>query len=264
MAELGFSALDVSDEDIQQSLPGTLYAFESGASFIEDSQERQTALSTDLFTTHRDNLDDFGLYIKVAIMLSRIHVMRLRYLTVYETEQEVRDSEEMEVMETIISSMKSSTMKGRFSLKEQPSADAVSNLYMTHTSAQLATLVCHVPLANWSDPSCESANKALGAARAILRHATTLVSSSWDLMRLDKAATLSWYMSGKALALALAHAPESLAPMLRAEIGLVRRAFLSGGNRVMLFARQLHGFERDLVEILGEKEVSMLFQANGF
>ncbi|KAG8689548.1 hypothetical protein FRC09_012384, partial [Ceratobasidium sp. 395] len=61
-------AYDINDEDIHQTLPGTLEAFEAG---VDDEQERQSALSDDLFTTHRDNLDDFGLYIKGSIMLSR-------------------------------------------------------------------------------------------------------------------------------------------------------------------------------------------------
>ncbi|KAG8694242.1 hypothetical protein FRC08_008608, partial [Ceratobasidium sp. 394] len=101
----------ISDEDIPQTLPGTLEAFEAG---VDDGQDRQTALSTDLFTTHRDNLDDFGLYIKCAIMQSRVHVLQFRHFQQYETKQEVRDSQEMEVMEAVISSMKSSTLKGRF------------------------------------------------------------------------------------------------------------------------------------------------------
>ncbi|KAG8743997.1 hypothetical protein FRC10_010976 [Ceratobasidium sp. 414] len=99
-------ALEISDEDIYQTLPGTLEAFEAG---VDDGQERQTALSADLFTTHRDNLDDFGLYMKSlagAIMQSRVHVLQFRHFQRYETEQEVRDSREMEVMETVISSMK--------------------------------------------------------------------------------------------------------------------------------------------------------------
>jgi hypothetical protein len=76
-------ALDISDEDIYQTLPGTLEAFETGVSHtmskvttttdpiactilvqIDDGQERQTIFSEDLFTSHSSNLDDFGLYIK--------------------------------------------------------------------------------------------------------------------------------------------------------------------------------------------------------
>lgn len=54
-----------------------------------------------------------------------------------------------------------------------------------------ATLKTHIVLANWKNPSCESANSALSAARAILRYVNGLTSSSWDLMRLDKTACVS-------------------------------------------------------------------------
>ncbi|QRW20900.1 Fungal specific transcription factor domain [Rhizoctonia solani] len=47
---------DISDEDVYQTLPGTLEAFESG---FDDGQERQTILSKDLFSNHYSNQDDF-------------------------------------------------------------------------------------------------------------------------------------------------------------------------------------------------------------
>ncbi|KAG8682136.1 hypothetical protein FRC08_015165, partial [Ceratobasidium sp. 394] len=158
----------------------------------------------------------------------------------------------------------SSTLKGRFSPSEQPSSAAISNLYMAHTAPHLAVIVCHMLLANWSDPSCESSNKSLSAARAILRYVTSLTSASWDYMRLDKAAAFSWYMAGKTLVLALQSAPESLAPILRAEIGLIRRAYLIGDNRIMLFVRQRNNFDTEAIEILGEREAGILFRENGF
>lgn len=76
-------AFDMSDEDIQQTLPGTLEAFEAGVSpctihrfviarlilpQVDDGQERQHILSTDLFNVHGDNLDDFGLYVKCRFL----------------------------------------------------------------------------------------------------------------------------------------------------------------------------------------------------
>ncbi|KAG9123110.1 hypothetical protein FRC07_000218 [Ceratobasidium sp. 392] len=263
-------AYDLSDEDIHQTLPGTLEAFEAG---VDDGQERQSALSEDLFTTHRDNLDDFGLYIKCSIMLSRIHVLEYRRFRNYNTEQDIRDSQEMEVMEAVISSLKTSTIKGRFNPTEQPSSTAISNLYMAHILPHFATILCHMLIANWSDPSCESANKSLAAARAILRYTTGLTSTSWDPARVDKTATLCWYLAGKSLLLALQHAPDSLAPILRAEIRLLssairaeiqqnasRKTFLIGNGRILAFARQRFVFDLEIVDHLGEKEAAILFK----
>lgn len=76
-------AFNISEEDIQQTLPGTLEAFEAGVSSsticgfaiarlippqVDDGQTRQHVLSTDLFTVHGDNLDDFGLYVKCKFL----------------------------------------------------------------------------------------------------------------------------------------------------------------------------------------------------
>lgn len=88
-------ALDISDEDIYQTLPGTLEAFEAGVRHtmskvattadptacttlvqVDDGQERQTIFSEDLFTTHGSNVDDFGLYIKCTSTILFMVVVR--------------------------------------------------------------------------------------------------------------------------------------------------------------------------------------------
>ncbi|QRV93379.1 Fungal specific transcription factor domain [Ceratobasidium sp. AG-Ba] len=203
-------AFDLSDEDIRQTLPGTLAAFESG---VDDGQERQSQMSPDLFTTHPDNLDDFGLYIKSAIMLSRIHILQGRQFREPLDDEEIRNSKELNVLEAIIVSMKSSALKGRFNLMEQPSSAALSNLYMSHMSPFFATILCHMTIADWRNPS---------SARSILACTSTLRSTSWDCARVDKMATLYWCIAGKILLLALRQAPENLAPVLREEILLLR------------------------------------------
>ncbi|QRV78602.1 Fungal specific transcription factor domain [Ceratobasidium sp. AG-Ba] len=223
-------AFDLSDEDIQQTLPGTLAAFESGpfevsqeyAQQVDDGQERQSQMSPDLFTTHPENLDDFGLYIKSAMMLSRIHILQGRQFRESLDDEEIRNSKELNVLEAIVVSMKSSALKGRFNLMEQPSSAALSNLYMSHISPYFATILCHMTIADWSNPGCESANKSLAAARSILACTATLRSTSWDCARVDKMATLYWCIVGKILLLALRQAPDSLAPVLRGEILLLR------------------------------------------
>ncbi|KAG9076099.1 hypothetical protein FRC06_009703, partial [Ceratobasidium sp. 370] len=93
---------DTSDEDINQTLPGTLEAFEAG---VDDGQERQHILSSDLFTAHSDNLDDFGIYVKCGIMLSRVHVLQYRHLGKYDTVEEVQASPEIQTIDAMVSSM---------------------------------------------------------------------------------------------------------------------------------------------------------------
>lgn len=51
-------------------------------------------------------------------------------------------------------------------------------------------ILSHNLLANWTDPSCESASKALSAARSILQYAAGLMESSWDATRLDRMAAV--------------------------------------------------------------------------
>ncbi|QRV78579.1 Fungal specific transcription factor domain [Ceratobasidium sp. AG-Ba] len=94
---------DINDEDINQTLPATLESFEAGT---DDGRERQTILSLDLFTAHSDNLDDFGIYIKCAIMLSRVHVLQHRHLQKYSTVEEVRASHEIQAIDAMTSAMK--------------------------------------------------------------------------------------------------------------------------------------------------------------
>ncbi|QRW07529.1 hypothetical protein RhiLY_06528 [Ceratobasidium sp. AG-Ba] len=201
-------AFDLSDEDIQQTLPGTLAAFESG---VDDGQERQSQMSPDLFTTHPENLDDFGLYIKCMCNFIGIHILQGRQFRESLDDEEIRNSKELNVLEAIVVSMKSSALKGRFNLMEQPSSAALSNLYMSHISP-FATILCHMTIADWSNPG----------SRSILACTATLRSTSWDCARVDKMATLYWCIVGKILLLALRQAPDSLAPVLRGEILLLR------------------------------------------
>ncbi|KAF8603670.1 hypothetical protein BDV93DRAFT_157295 [Ceratobasidium sp. AG-I] len=248
---------DLSDEDIQQTLPGTLEAFETG---VDGGQERQTTLSADLFTAHGDDLDDFGLYLKCAIMLSRAHVLANRHLSKYDTLEEVQNSPEIGAINTLVSSMRLTTGKSQFNPTEHSLSASVSNLFIAHMAPHLATLETHNLLANWSDPSCESANRSLAAARSILKYASGLLATSWDAVRLDRMACLCWTAAGKALLAALKHAPESLAPGLRAEIRLIRNVLLSAGGRVVLFLRQFQYLGMEIVRELGEREAAKVFQ----
>ncbi|CAE6422097.1 unnamed protein product, partial [Rhizoctonia solani] len=248
---------DISDDDIQQTLPATLEAFEAG---FDDGQERQNIFSEDLLSTHYTNQDDFTMYIKCAIMLSRAHVIELRRLPIYTTPEDIRDSQEMKNLEFMISSIRLS-LKKQFNPVEQLSTSAISNTFIAHM-APLASIKLHINIANWQDPSCESASKALGAARAILRYTTILGSTSFDVSRLDRVVCLPWLSAGRALVYSLKFAPESLAPILRAEIRLVRSNLRLAGDRVIIFLRQLHSFDMDAVETLGEREAAKLFEGD--
>ncbi|KAF8747557.1 Fungal specific transcription factor domain, partial [Rhizoctonia solani] len=173
---------DINDDDIQQTLPGTLDAFESGVCF-DDGQERQSIFSDDLFSTHYNNQDDFA----------------------------------------------------------------------------MASIKLHAEIANWQDPSCESSSKALAAARGILRYTTALASSPFDFSRIDRVVCFPWSSAGRALVLSLKFAPESLAPILRAEIRLARANLELAGNRVILFLRQRCSFDKEAVDNLGEREAAKVY-----
>ncbi|KAG9120372.1 hypothetical protein FRC07_004166 [Ceratobasidium sp. 392] len=248
---------DISDEDIHQTLPGTLEAFEAG---VDDGQERQNIFSSDLFTAHSDNLDDFGAYVKCAVLLSRIHVIQHRHLQKYDTIEEVRASHEIRAIDAMVSSIKASLSKNRFNPNEQSSSGAISNLFMAHMAPHLAAVTTHTYLADWSEPGCESANKALAAARSIIRYVSTLMAAPWDCARLDRTACLCWTAAARALLYSLQHAPEGLVPVLRAEIRLIRNAFLMAGGRVILFLRQRQSFDLEIVQELGERDAAKLFE----
>ncbi|KAF8603669.1 hypothetical protein BDV93DRAFT_544582 [Ceratobasidium sp. AG-I] len=247
----------MNDEDIQQTLPGTLDAFETG---VDDGQERQRILSPDLFTAHGEQLDDFGLYIKGAVILSRTHALQIRHFARYDTQRQAFNSRELAALNQTISDMNSSTTIPRFKLNEQMTSSVISNLAMVRMTSQLATLKSYMVLANWKDPGCESASRALAAARTIVRYITRLTSTSWDLLRLDKAACLCWSLAGRLFLAALEHAPEKDAPVLREEIKLIRTAYLLAGDRVVLFLHQRQAFDAEIVEQLGEREAAKLFQ----
>ncbi|KAF8686261.1 Fungal specific transcription factor domain [Rhizoctonia solani] len=201
---------DISDEDVYQTLPGTLEAFESGVSTLDlcglctlpegiqfdDGQERQTILSKDLFSNHYSNQDDFTMYVKCAILLSRAHVFECRRLPDFQSIEDAQNSQDMRDLELMITLLR-------------------------------ATARVNMGLANWQDPGCESANKMLSASRAILRYTTGLMTTSFDLSLLDTIVCIPWVAAGRALTFALEHAPESLAPILRAEIRL--RSFTAWG-----------------------------------
>ncbi|KAH7338148.1 hypothetical protein B0J17DRAFT_660986 [Rhizoctonia solani] len=251
-------AFDLNDDDIQQTLPATLEAFEAG---YDDGQERQNIFSNDLFSTHYSNQDDFAMYIKCAIMLSRAHVIELRRLPDYTTPEEVRDSQEVKSLESMLSSMQLS-LKKQFNPVEQLSPSAISNTFIAHMAPLWASIKLHISIANWQDPSCESANKALAAARAILRYTTVLGSTSFDVGRLDRVVCLTWLSAGRTLVHSLKVAPESLAPILRAEIRLVRTNLQLAGDRVIIFLRQRRSFDAEAVEILGEREAARVFEGD--
>ncbi|CAE6437295.1 unnamed protein product [Rhizoctonia solani] len=240
---------DISDEDINQTLPGTLEAFESG---LDDGRERQTILSGDLFSTHYSNQDDFTIYVKCAIMLSRAHLFECRQLPNFQSVEDAQNSQSMKDMELMISSLRQS-IKKRVDLADQASVSSLSNSFIA------ATARINTNLANWQDPGCESANKALSASRAILRYTTGLTTTSFNMNLLDVVVCVPWLATGKALVFALEHAPESLALILRAEIRLVRGYLSASGGRTMLFPRQRQSFDKDIVRILGEKEAAKVF-----
>ncbi|CAE6528290.1 unnamed protein product [Rhizoctonia solani] len=206
---------DINDDDIKQTLPATLEAFEAG---YDDGQERQHIFSDDLFSTHYNNQDDFAMYVKCAIMLSRAHVIELRRFPNYTTPEEVRESEEMKSLESMMSLIRLS-LKKQFNPVEQLSTSAISNTFIAHMAP-----LWQVNPFSALDPSCESANKALASARAILRYTMVLASTSFDFGRLDRAVCMPLLAAGRALVYSLKVAPESLAPILRAEIRLIRQA----------------------------------------
>ncbi|EUC67625.1 fungal specific transcription factor domain protein [Rhizoctonia solani AG-3 Rhs1AP] len=251
---------DINDDDIQQTLPATLEAFEAG---FDDGQERQNIFSEDLFSTHYTNQDDFGMYIKCAIMLSRAHVFELRRLPHYTTAEEIRDSREVKSLESMIYSIQLS-LKKKFNPINQLSTSATSNTFIVHLAPLWASIKLHIDIANWQDPSCESANKALAAARAILRYTTMLGSTSFEASRLDRVVYLPWLSAGRALVHSLKFAPESLAPILRAEIRLVKSNLQVAADRVIIFSRQLRLFDLEVVETLGEREAAKMFEGDMF
>ncbi|KAF8598885.1 cytochrome P450 [Ceratobasidium sp. AG-I] len=256
-AFIGAWSFDISDEDIQQTLPGTLEAFEAG---FDDGQPRQHLLSNDLFTTHGSNLDDFGLYVKGAIMLSRAQNIESRHFRKYNTVEEVRICYEMKAVDAMFTSFRSSIAHMRFSPNNQSLPTVISNLLIVHMVPHLGMTLSHGLLANWADPSCESASKTLSAARSILQYAAGLMESSWDAVRLDRMAGMCWIAAGKPLLQALKHYPESLAPGLRAEIRLIRNSFLVAGGRVIFFLRLRQTLDLDIIDQLGEREAAKVFQ----
>ncbi|KAI0321371.1 hypothetical protein OF83DRAFT_1100041 [Amylostereum chailletii] len=210
-------AVSLDDQDITQLLPRDttdigLRRFYSDTNGQGPSGGgRQYAMSDNLLTNHPEgHVDGFGLYVKGAILLSKVKAFNLRfrsmvfagdpsvtylpsYRDMWEGSNTVGDEAAICTdprrtaafigLDRIASSFRQSFP----SHLKNPIPDGVvdSHLYTASLIPHLALIMLHDPHAHIERPTCISAFKLLESARAILDLIYAVRSSSYDITLLD-------------------------------------------------------------------------------
>ncbi|KAG8702065.1 hypothetical protein FRC11_011705, partial [Ceratobasidium sp. 423] len=175
-------AMCLDDQDIHQFLPGDLPHFEAG----HDLQgTRQSLQSPDVLLQHfPEYIDGFSLYIKATILISKTKSFNLRIRHKYPDVADVRKLPEFYELEQLIGSFRKSFPQQYNNPIVQTTRGLDIHVYAAHLISQFAVILLHDKHANLYSPNCQSAQKLVAAARAILDLMYTVCSTSYDLTRL--------------------------------------------------------------------------------
>ncbi|KAI9513029.1 hypothetical protein F5148DRAFT_462319 [Russula earlei] len=256
-------ALSLDDQDISQLLPMKGVNFELGTTWT--GSERQHALAKDILLLHpEDQVDSFSLYIKGAILLSRVKAFNLRfrarrfvgdpafmyastYAEVWEKDSdEARDgaADPRRTSGFIEIDHITSMFRQSFPLHlRNPIRDGGvdSHLYTACLIPHLAIILLHDPYAHVYSPGCVSAFKILEASRSVLDLIYAVRSTSFDITLLDFFCAFSWFMAGRVLVRFWHAAQEANSEeqtlTLRAEVEYIISALAKLGGRVPLAHR---------------------------
>ncbi|CAE6434382.1 unnamed protein product [Rhizoctonia solani] len=186
----GSWAMCLDDQDIHQFLPGDLAHFEAG----QDVQgTRQSLESPDVLLRHfPESTDGFTLYIKAAILVSKIKEFNLRFRYKYPSVTDVQEVPEFRLLDQLITSFRNSFPQGYNHPIVQSSRGLDVHVYAAHTISHLAMILLHSKHANFYSPNCVSSSRVITAARAIIDLMYTVCSTSYDLTRLPTICINCW------------------------------------------------------------------------
>ncbi|KAF8609570.1 hypothetical protein BDV93DRAFT_148252 [Ceratobasidium sp. AG-I] len=234
-------AMSLDDEDINQVFPCRLEDFELGNDVEAD---RQTMQTPHYLSTHPpEQTDSFALYVKAAVLLSKVKILTLRVGHRYPDIPDVRDTPAFRHLESTIAVFRSTFPPGYQEPIVQTSRGFDTQLYVAHLIPHTAIILMHEEHANIESPNCLSTQKSLLAARAILDLVYIVCSTSYDISRLPPVCTFCWFMAARVLVRVLKHKYQSgqraEANTMRAEVEVIRLVFSRMGERIPLALR--HG-----------------------
>ncbi|QRV91433.1 Fungal specific transcription factor domain [Ceratobasidium sp. AG-Ba] len=234
-------AMSLDDEDISQVFPGKLDDFEAGNDVEEN---RQTMQTLQFLSVHPpETTDSFVLYIKAAVLLSKVKILSLRVGHRYPNIKDVRDTPAFRHLESTIALFRSTFPSGFHEPITQTVRGFDTQLYVAHLIPHVAIILMHEEHAQLDSPNCLSTQKSMLAARAILDLVYVVCSTSYDITRLPPVVSFCWLMAARVLIRVLKHKYQaglrSEAATMRSEVEVIRLAFLRMSERIPLALR--HG-----------------------
>ncbi|TRM66195.1 hypothetical protein BD626DRAFT_198467 [Schizophyllum amplum] len=260
-------AMGMDDDDISQMMPVCRDQFEQG--ILVSAADRQWAHTHDVLLQNPvEHTDSFVLYVKGAILLSRVKRFNLRFRSQHfignpamsaaamdtstpgastpymqstqdENFVDPRTSPAFIELERIANSFRQAFPPHlRYPIQD----NVVDNhLYAAHLMPYVSLIVLHDPHADVRVSGCISALKILTAARALLDLIYSVLSTSFDITLLDTFAAFGWLTSGRVLVRFLqaavhAHSEEQI-QTLRQELDFVYSALMRMGDRIPLAFR---------------------------
>ncbi|KZT30482.1 hypothetical protein NEOLEDRAFT_1053482 [Neolentinus lepideus HHB14362 ss-1] len=261
-------ALCLDDMDVSQILPMRGDQFLQGS--LVSPGERLWSHSKNIFRVHpSDQTDSFVLYIKAAMLISRVKNFNLRFRARQYTgdaatipadtshphhPHDPRTTPAFIELDRDINSFRSSFPRH---LSDPIEANIVDcDLYTACTAPHIASILLHEPHAELDHRGCFSACKILEAARGVLDLIYAVMSTSYDISLLDNFVTFAWFMAGRILvrfleAAQLSNGHEQI-PQLVNEIFCIRVAMAKMGERLPLAYRYTKMLTDFLVQKCGE------------
>ncbi|KAG8997272.1 hypothetical protein FRB95_003578 [Tulasnella sp. JGI-2019a] len=252
------------DENCSQILPCRFKDFE--ADTYVPTQGRQRLLSHQMHMIHpRLTTDSFTLYIKASTLIGKVKTFncRFRYRYTYgdqphpssdprtnrssvneATTIDPRSTDEFKALDEQVEQFITNIpgdFKDPVGLDTGAKLDAT--LYMAHLLPHMAMITLHDPHANVFSAQDASAQKLLKAARAILELIYKVCSTTFDLIYLDHASSMVWFVAGVTLIRFLnartVQKDEKEIERLTEELGAVRFILSNLGDRTGIGIRHI-------------------------
>ncbi|KAI0337616.1 hypothetical protein BDW22DRAFT_1363876 [Trametopsis cervina] len=263
-AATGSFAMELDDLDINQMLPVRGDQFELGTKVPVEN--RQFSNDKGILTNHPpQQTDSFVLYIKSAMIISRVKTFNTRYkgryhsgdLALFSTmapppnsidELDPRDTPAFKEVDELVTSWKDSLPQQYRTPVQDETVDP--HLYSVLISTYLATILLHDPFVDLKNPMCPSANKVIQAARGILDQMYLISSTTYDVSLLDQICISGWYFAGRVLIrflnAALRNTFVEHVVVLHGEVSYIYSMLSKAGERMTIAYR----YKRILLDVL--------------
>ncbi|PCH33848.1 hypothetical protein WOLCODRAFT_94323 [Wolfiporia cocos MD-104 SS10] len=261
-------AMTIDDQDIAQLLPLRRDQFDQGV--LVAPIERQFSHDADVLLTHpEDQTDPFILYVKSAMLLSRVKNFNLRFRSRHhagdpaatvppeskirtDAKDDTRATPAFIELDRLVTLFKAS-IPGH--LRNPVSEQVDPHLFSAWSAAHLAEILLHEPHAVVGQSTCTSSCKILSASRQILDMVYIISSTSYDLPLLGLSPIICWFMAGRVLVRFLRVAidcnSEEMCNTLRQEVNFLQSVIFRVGQQIPLahrYGKMLHDF---VVQICG-------------